>query len=123
MAVFTAIATSIVSALAGSAFVAATATTAATLFGSVLVASIATGVIATGLAVGTAKLLGLYKTPSIPGQDQGVKVQLAPSTDNKVARLYGRNYTGAILVDAEIKNQNKTMILGLLTQSIAVTNN
>jgi hypothetical protein len=110
MAIFTAIATAIVSALAGSAFVAATTTAAATLFGSALVASIATGIVATGLSIGTAKLLGVFKAPSLTtGQDPGVKVQLPPSTDNKVARLYGRNYTGAIIMDAEIKNQNKTM--------------
>jgi hypothetical protein len=111
MAVFTAIATAIVGALG----TAATATAAATLFGSTLIASIATSVIATGLAVGTAKILGVFKPPAATtGQDPGVKVQLGPSTDNKVPRLYGTNYTGGTVIDAEIKNQNKTMAYAMV---------
>jgi hypothetical protein len=111
MAVFTAIATAIVGAIG----VAGTATAAATLFGSALIASVATSIIATGLAVGTAKILGVFKPPaSTSGQDPGVKIQLGPSTDNKVPRLYGRNYTGAIVIDAEIKNQNKTMAYAMV---------
>jgi hypothetical protein len=111
MAVFTAIATAIVGAIG----VAGTATAAATLFGSALIASVATSIIATGLAVGTAKILGVFKPPAATsGQDPGVKIQLGPSTDNKVPRLYGRNYTGAIVIDAEIKNQNKTMAYAMV---------
>jgi hypothetical protein len=96
MAVFTAIATAIVAAIGVTG----------------VVATIATGLIATGLAIGTAKLLGVYDKPSGSStgpQDPGVKIQLPPATDNKVPRLYGRNYTGSVIFDAAITNENKTM--------------
>ena len=98
MAVFTAIATSILAAVG----------VAGTILGSAMLFNLAVGVVAAGLAMGTAKLLGVYDSPS-GGNDPGVKVQLAPATDNKVAKLYGKNFTGGIITDAEIKNQNKTM--------------
>ena len=106
MAVFTAIASAIVSAVGIST---------ATILGTVTWASLATSVIATGLAVGTAKLLGVFKPPASANQkDPGVKIQLAPSTDNKVPRMYGRNYTGGVIIDAEIKNSNKTMAYAIV---------
>lgn len=106
MAVFTAIASAIVGAIGIST---------ATIIGTVTWASLATSIIATGLAVGTAKLLGVFKPPAAANQrDPGVKVQLAPSTDNKVPRMYGRNYTGGIIIDAEIKNSNKTMAYAIV---------
>jgi hypothetical protein len=106
MAVFTAIASAIVGAIGIST---------ATIIGTVTWASLATSIIATGLAVGTAKIMGVFKPPaSTSGQDPGVKVQLGPSTDNKVPRLYGRNFTGGIIIDAEIKNSNKTMAYALV---------
>jgi len=92
LAIFTAIATSIVAAIG--------------ITGTL--ATIATAFVAAGLAIGTAKILGVMDTPKA-GQDPGVKVQLPPATDNKVPRLYGRNFAGGTIVDAEIKNQNKTM--------------
>jgi hypothetical protein len=99
MAIFTAIATAIVSAIGITGFV----------------ATIATGLIATGLAIGTAKLLGVYSaTPTGTGSDPGVKIQLPPATDNKVPRLYGRNYTGSIIFDAAITNENKTMTYAMV---------
>jgi len=91
MAVFTAIATAIVGAIG--------------ITGTL--ATIATSFIAAGLAIGTAKILGVMEPPK--GSDPGVKIQLPPATDNKVPRLYGRNFTGGTIIDAEIKNQNKTM--------------
>jgi hypothetical protein len=93
MAVFTAIATAVVSAIGITG----------------LAATIATAVVATGLAVGTAKVLGVFTPPKQDQKDPGVKIQLAPSTDNKVPRMYGRNYTGSLIIDAEIKNKNNTM--------------
>jgi hypothetical protein len=109
MAIFTAIAA------ASSAIVAALGISTTVIIGSVSLATIATSIIATGLSIGTAKILGIFKQPSAgSGQDPGVKVQLGPSTDNKVPRLYGRNYTGAIIIDAEIKNQNKTMAYAMV---------
>ena len=91
MAVFTAIATAIVGAIG--------------LTGTL--ATIATAFVAAGLAIGTAKVLGVMEAPK--GTDPGIKIQLPPATDNKVPRLYGRNYAGGTIIDAEIKNQNKTM--------------
>lgn len=103
MAVFTAVATAIVQAVVSKAFV-------ATLLGKIVV-----GVVATGLMAGTAKLLGLYEPPTQgKRKDPGVKVQLPPATDNKVPKLYGRNYTGSIIIDAEIKNQNQTMAYAMV---------
>ena len=99
MAVFTAIATAILGAFG----------VAGTIFGSVTLFNVAVGVIATGLAAGTAKLFGVFEPPNMNSKDPGVKIQLAPGTDNKVPRFYGRSYTGGIITDAEIKNQNKTM--------------
>lgn len=105
MAIFTAIATAIVSAIGIST---------ATIIGTLTWASLATGIIATGLALGTAKLLGVFNMPKMDVKDPGVKIQLPPSTDNKVPRLYGRNFTGSIIIDAEIKNQNKTMAYAMV---------
>jgi hypothetical protein len=106
MAVFTAIASAIVTAIGVST---------ATIIGTVTWASLATSVIATGLAIGTAKLLGVFEPPKATmGKDPGVKIQLAPSTDNKIPRFYGRNYAGGMIIDAEIKNQNKTMAYAIV---------
>ena len=105
MAVFTYIATAIVTAFAtvGGALVAASG--ALTLAGSLV-----TGIIASGLAMGTAKILGVFKPPSSANaKDPGVKVQVAPSTDNKVPVFYGKNLTGGLITDAGISNSNDTM--------------
>jgi hypothetical protein len=91
MAVFTAIATAIVGAIG--------------ITGTL--ATIATAFVAAGLAIGTSKVLGVMDAPK--GTDPGIKIQLPPATDNKVPRLYGRNFAGGTIIDAEIKNQNKTM--------------
>ncbi len=99
MAIFTAAATALVGALA----------TAGTIAGSVTLFNIAVGVVAAGLAATTAKLLGVFEPPSSNGSDPGIKIQLPPATDNRVPRMYGRNFTGGIIIDAEIKNENKTM--------------
>ena len=105
MAVFTAIASAITGALL-SAGLAAT-----TIFGTLTVGGLVTSVIAGGLAMATAKVTGLFKAPGFQqAKDPGVKVQLSPSTDNRVPVFYGRVNTGAIIVDAEIKNQNNTMV-------------
>jgi Putative phage tail protein len=69
------------------------------------------GTIAAGLTMITAKAMG-GNVPSYV--DSGVKVQLPPGTNNKVQKLYGRNFTGGIIIDAEIKNQNKTMAYALV---------
>ena len=108
MAVFTAIASAIVGAITGAGF---TATFSAFFAGTLGVgATIGVALISGGLGMATAKLLG-PDVPSIQAaKDPGVKVQLNPATDNRVPVFYGRVFTGAIAVDAEIKNQNNTMV-------------
>lgn len=102
MAIFTYIATAIVGSLS---FITA---------GS-FAATLATSIIAGGLALGTAKLLGVMKPPQVGNsRDPGVKIQLPPATDNKVPVMYGRNFTGGIITDAGISNQNKTMTYVLI---------
>ena len=97
MAVFTAI---------GAAVATAIGLTAGT-----IAATVVTSIVAAGLAIGTAKALGVMDPPKQQNmKDPGVKVQLPPSTDNRVPVFYGRNFTGGIIVDAEIKNQNNTMV-------------
>ena len=94
MAVFSAIATAIVGAI-GITGIAAT---------------IATSIIGAGLALGTAKVLGVFEPPKQQdAKDPGVKIQLPPSTDNRIPVFYGNNYSGGIIVDAGISNQNNTM--------------
>ena len=107
MAVFTAIATAIVTAVGSIGSIAlVTAAGALTTAGV-----IATSVIAGGLAYATSKVTGVFDAPTIDAaKDPGVKVQLPPATDNRIPVFYGRNITGTIIVDAEIKNQNNTMV-------------
>tara|TARA_R110002153_G_scaffold13914_1_gene51278 strand:+ start:1836 stop:4481 length:2646 start_codon:yes stop_codon:yes gene_type:complete len=106
MAVFTAIATAIVSAIGIST---------AAIFGTLTWAGLATSIVAGGLAMGTAKVLGVFKPPNVASaKDPGVKVQVAPSTDNKVPVFYGTNLSGGIIVDAGISNQNDTMTYAIV---------
>ena len=112
MAVFTAIATAIVGAIGVTG----------------IAATIATSIIAAGLALGTAKALGVMEPPKQQDmKDPGVKIQLPPSTDNRVPIFYGQSYTGAIIVDAELKNKNNTMVycmvIGEKTDSGTITVN
>lgn len=105
MAVFTAIAAAITGAITGAGFAAAFAA-AGTLTGL----GIATSLLAGGIAIATAKALG-PSVPSIQAQkDPGVKVQLEPSTDNRLPIYYGSSFLGGIAIDAMIKNQNNTMV-------------
>ena len=106
MAVFTAIATAIVTAVGSIGSIALVSAGALTTAGV-----IATSVIAGGLAYATSKITGVFDTPKIDAaKDPGVKVQLPPATDNRIPVFYGRNVTGSIIVDAEIKNRNNTMV-------------
>ncbi len=65
-------------------------------------------VIAGGLASATAKALGVFDLPDL-GPDQGVKIQLAPDTSNRIGIAYGRNFMSGPITDIAISNQNKTM--------------
>ena len=104
MAVFSAIGAAIATAIGG-----ALVTTAGAL---TLLGSVVAGVIAAGLAFGTAKLLGVFDVPDVAGalgRANGSKVQVAPSTDNKIGVAYGRNFMSGPITDVEISNQNDTM--------------
>lgn len=104
MVIFTAIATAITSIatyLAGAAFVAgASAFVAGAIFYGVQAA----------LYLGIAKLIvnrvGRIGTGT---QDIGVRVQLPPSTQNKLPVVYGKAYVAPIITDADISADNKTM--------------
>jgi len=100
MAVFTAIATAIVGAFA----------TAGTILGSTLLFNTVVGVVAAGLALGTAKLLGVFEAPTFAdARANGSKVQVAPSTDNKIGVAYGTNFMSGPITDVNISNRNQTM--------------
>ena len=113
MAVFTAIATAVTNALliAGGGFL------GSSLLGTAL--ATATGyIVAGGLAVATARALGIIPEMPGAGKDPGVTVQLAPNTDNKLAIHYGKAFTSGPIFDAAISNQNQTM-----TYCIALSEN
>jgi len=97
MAVFTFIATAIVTAYTGAAIVAGTW------------AAFAVSVIATGLAAVTSRLLGVGNRGGGGAQDQGVRVQLPPATENRVPIVYGHAFQQGVITDARISNDNKTM--------------
>ena len=109
MAVFTAIASAIVGAITGAGFA---ATFGAFFAGTLGIgATIGVALISGGLAMATAKATGMFNPPGMQqSKDPGVKIQLAPSTDNRIPVFYGKNHTGAIMIDAGITNQNNTMI-------------
>lgn len=96
MAVFTYIATAIVT---GLGFTVAAGTWAA----------FAVSVIATGLAGLTARLIGVGNRGGAGSQDQGVRVQIPPATENKVPIVYGSAYQQGIITDARISDSNQTM--------------
>jgi len=103
MAVFTAIASAIVGAVTGIGFTAALAAA-----GTFTLTGLAIGVVAAGLAFGTAKLMGVFDVPDM-GPDPGTKIQVAPNTDNRIGVAYGRNFMSGPITDVEISNQNDTM--------------
>ena len=97
MGFFTAIATAIVEYAIGATVVAGTW------------AAFAVSVVATGLGVIAAKLIGVGSRGGGGTQDQGVRVQLPPATDNKIPVIYGTAYQQPIITDAQISNGNNTM--------------
>lgn len=125
MAIFTAIATAITTAIGAIGSIALT-TTVAGVVSLTTAGAILTSVIAGGLAMATAKIMGVFKAPTMASaKDPGVKVQVAPSTDNKVPVFYGSNLTGGLIVDAGISNSNDTMtyviVLGEVTGTSTYT--
>lgn len=98
MAIFTAIATAIVTAVTGATIVAGTW------------AAFAVSIISTGLAYATSRLLGRPGARGGSGiQDQGVRVQFPPATENKIPVVYGKAFQLPIITDARISNSNTVM--------------
>jgi hypothetical protein len=72
--------------------------------------SFLTSVVATGLAIVTSRLIsGVGANGGSGTQNQGVRIQLPPATENKVPIIYGNAFTQGIVTDARIGNANKTM--------------
>jgi hypothetical protein len=98
MPVFTAIATSIVTAVTGATVVAGTW------------AAFAVNVIAAGLGYGTSRLIaGSDRTRNNSLTNQGVRVTVPPASENKIPVVYGSVWQQGIITDARISNENKTM--------------
>ena len=100
MAVFTLAASYIVTAVVGIG--------GAAVLGAAGVAFV-TSVVAVGLALGTARLLGLTGGAGGTQQDPGVRIQFPPATQNKIPIVYGTVNTKGVVTDARISNENKTM--------------
>jgi hypothetical protein len=111
MAVFTYIATAIVTAYTGAAVVAGTW------------AAFAVSVIATGLAAITSRALGIGNKGGSGTQDQGVRIQLPPATENKIPIVYGTAYQQGVITDARISNSNQTMTYVLTLSEKTQTGN
>lgn len=90
----------------------------AAILGSAGVAFV-TSAIALGLALTTARLLGLTGGAGGTAQDPGVRIQLPPATNNKIPVVYGTVNTKGTVTDARISNSNKTMtyVLALSEQT------
>jgi hypothetical protein len=90
----------------------------AAILGSAGVAFV-TSAIALGLAITTARLLGLSGGGGGTTQDPGVRIQLPPGTQNKIPVVYGSVNTKGVVTDARISNANKTMtyVLALSEQT------
>ena len=65
-------------------------------------------IVAGGLAIATANLLGVFDVPDL-GPDPGVKIQVAPNTDNRIGVAFGKNFMSGPIIDVAITNQNNTM--------------
>ena len=97
------------------AFTAIGAYVATSLFGLAagsLAAAVVGGVVAVGAAMLTSRLIN--GSPGAGDQGaaaapQGTRVQLSPSTENKVPVLYGEAYCNPIITDAYLDNDNQTM--------------
>lgn len=90
----------------------------AAILGSAGVAFV-TSAIALGLAMTTARLLGLTGGGGGTAQDPGTRIQLPPATNNKIPVVYGTVNTKGTVTDARISNSNKTMtyVLALSEQT------
>lgn len=71
------------------------------------------GVIATGLAAMTSRLINGSQRGNV-GQNQGVRITIPPATNNKIPVIYGSVFQQGIVTDARISNENKTMTYVLI---------
>jgi hypothetical protein len=93
MAIFTAIAAAVASAIG-------LIGTAATIF---------TAVGASILAIGVSRLVAKRAMRGSGGNDAGGRVQLPPATDNKIPVIYGNAFVSGPVIDAKISTDQKTM--------------
>ena len=98
------------------AFTAIGAYVATSIFGlaaGTLAAAVVGGIVATGAAMLTSRLIngspGSGDQGAGAGASQGTRIQLSPSTENKIPVLYGEAYCNPIITDAYLDNENKTM--------------
>ena len=103
MPAFTFIASYLISEIGGIGLAAALGSTGLALF---------TGVVATGLAYVTSKMIngGNNDNTSGAASSMGGRIQVPPATNNKIPVLYGQAYVNGIITDARITDENKTMI-------------
>ena len=92
----------------------------AAILGSAGVAFV-TSAIALGLAITTARVLGLGGGSGGTAQDPGVRIQLPPATYNKVPVIYGHANTKGVVTDARISNSNKTMTYVIALSEVTQT--
>lgn len=101
MPVFTAIAAGVASIATAIGFTAAAATVAG---------AVAAFAARTLLTIGITKLLVNRKGNKAAGtQDAGARIQLPPSTDNKLPVVYGSAFIGGAITDAKLTTDQKTM--------------
>lgn len=98
------------------AFTAIGAYVATSIFGLAagsLAAAVVGGIVATGAAMLTSRLIngspGSGDQGAAASASQGTRIQLSPSTENKIPVLYGEAYCNPIVTDAYLDNENKTM--------------
>lgn len=101
MPVFTAIAAAVTSIATAIGFTAAAASVAG---------AVAAFAARTLLTIGITKLLVNRKGNKAAGtQDAGARIQLPPSTDNKLPVIYGSAFIGGAITDAKLTTDQKTM--------------
>lgn len=90
----------------------------AAILGSAGVAFV-TSAIALGLAMTTARLLGLTGGGGGTAQDPGTRIQLPPATNNKIPIVYGTVNTKGTVTDARLRDSNQLMtyVLALSEQT------
>lgn len=107
-------------ALIGGGFTSVAAATAATAYTFAAVA-VATNI---GVTLIASRLIAGRGTGGAGGfQDQGVRIQLPPSSENKIPIVYGHVFQQGVITDAEISNSNKTMTYTIILSEKTTTGN